>query len=240
MKVENFSNVSPICSWFGYALLLSDWLWFAILPLVWWCCLLLFHYFFFGSLSLTNFCFYSVSHVIGTSTKVDILGVDVDKYVDKYFTKEAKRKQKKGEGEFFEVEKEVHIHYFVHDWEAIAFAHLITSLGRLGNWSVFYGQCTTQWITDWLLMFTFSDFTVNVGKGGGWPENCWCPSCKKKLNQSRTWWIKCLQSWNSPPFKAYRLSWTAVSGRNCSAPPASCFGTSDASSCTALQPSPPP
>jgi len=42
------------------------------------------------------------------------LGVDVDKYVDKYFTKEAKRKQKKGEGEFFEVEKEVHIHYFVH------------------------------------------------------------------------------------------------------------------------------
>ncbi|KAK7279102.1 hypothetical protein RJT34_24146 [Clitoria ternatea] len=46
------------------------------------------------------------SYVIGTSTKVDISGVSLDKFDDKYFTKEAKKKTKKGEGEFFEAEKE--------------------------------------------------------------------------------------------------------------------------------------
>ncbi|KAK7323260.1 hypothetical protein VNO77_26725 [Canavalia gladiata] len=46
------------------------------------------------------------SYVIGTSTKVDIAGVNVDKFDDKYFAKEAKQKKKKGEGEFFEAEKE--------------------------------------------------------------------------------------------------------------------------------------
>lgn len=48
------------------------------------------------------------SYVIGTSTKIDISGVNVDKYDDKYFKKEAKKKKKKTEGEFFETEKEVH------------------------------------------------------------------------------------------------------------------------------------
>lgn len=47
------------------------------------------------------------SYVIGTSTKVDISGVNVDKFDDKYFKKEAKKKKKKTEGEFFETEKEV-------------------------------------------------------------------------------------------------------------------------------------
>ncbi|RZB66497.1 60S ribosomal protein L6 isoform B [Glycine soja] len=47
------------------------------------------------------------SYVIGTSTKVDISGVNVDKFDDKYFAKEAKKKKTKGEGEFFEAEKEV-------------------------------------------------------------------------------------------------------------------------------------
>ncbi|KAH7674091.1 large subunit ribosomal protein L6e protein [Dioscorea alata] len=46
------------------------------------------------------------SYVIGTSTKVDISGVNVDKFDDKYFKKEAKKKKKKTEGEFFETEKE--------------------------------------------------------------------------------------------------------------------------------------
>ncbi|XP_058073515.1 large ribosomal subunit protein eL6-like [Magnolia sinica] len=46
------------------------------------------------------------AYVIATSTKVDISGVDVQKYDDKYFAKETKRKKKKGEGEFFEAEKE--------------------------------------------------------------------------------------------------------------------------------------
>ncbi|KAH1237263.1 60S ribosomal protein L6 [Glycine max] len=46
------------------------------------------------------------SYVIGTSTKVDISDVNVDKFDDKYFAKEAKKKKTKGEGEFFEAEKE--------------------------------------------------------------------------------------------------------------------------------------
>jgi len=47
------------------------------------------------------------SYVIGTSTKVDISGVNVDRFDDKYFAKDAKKKKTKGEGEFFEAEKEV-------------------------------------------------------------------------------------------------------------------------------------
>jgi len=47
------------------------------------------------------------SYVIGTSTKVDISGVNVDKFDDKYFAKDAKKKKTKGEGEFFGAEKEV-------------------------------------------------------------------------------------------------------------------------------------
>ncbi|XP_009772155.1 large ribosomal subunit protein eL6-like [Nicotiana sylvestris] len=46
------------------------------------------------------------AYVIGTSTKVDISGVNVEKIDDKYFAKQAEKKQKKGEGEFFEDKKE--------------------------------------------------------------------------------------------------------------------------------------
>ncbi|KAF7824513.1 60S ribosomal protein l6-like [Senna tora] len=46
------------------------------------------------------------SYVIGTSTKVDVSGVNVDKFDDKYFAKPAEKKKKKTEGEFFEAEKE--------------------------------------------------------------------------------------------------------------------------------------
>ncbi|KAK4755984.1 hypothetical protein SAY87_009741 [Trapa incisa] len=46
------------------------------------------------------------SYVIATSTKVDISGVSVEKFDDKYFSQKAeKKKKKKGEGEFFESEK---------------------------------------------------------------------------------------------------------------------------------------
>jgi hypothetical protein len=45
--------------------------------------------------------------MIATSTKVDISGANVDKFDDKYFAKETQKKKKKGEGEFFEAEKEV-------------------------------------------------------------------------------------------------------------------------------------
>ena len=47
------------------------------------------------------------SYVIGTSTKVDISGMNVEKFDDKYFAKESEKKKKKGEGEFFEADKEV-------------------------------------------------------------------------------------------------------------------------------------
>ncbi|KAL0923259.1 hypothetical protein M5K25_007308 [Dendrobium thyrsiflorum] len=46
------------------------------------------------------------AYVIGTSTKVDISGVNVDKFTDKFFCKEKERKMKKTEGEFFEADKE--------------------------------------------------------------------------------------------------------------------------------------
>jgi large subunit ribosomal protein L6e len=47
------------------------------------------------------------TYVIGTSTKVDISGVNVEKFDDKYFAKEEKKRTKKSEGEFFEADKEV-------------------------------------------------------------------------------------------------------------------------------------
>ena len=47
------------------------------------------------------------SYVIATSTKVDIAGLNVEKFDDKYFSKKVEKKKKKGEGEFFEAEKEV-------------------------------------------------------------------------------------------------------------------------------------
>ncbi|XP_057950833.1 large ribosomal subunit protein eL6-like [Malania oleifera] len=48
----------------------------------------------------------SQSYVIATSTKVGISGVNVEKFNDKYFAKQAEKKKKKGESEFFEAEKE--------------------------------------------------------------------------------------------------------------------------------------
>ncbi|GER37852.1 60S ribosomal protein L6 [Striga asiatica] len=46
------------------------------------------------------------AYVIGTSTKVDISGVNVDKFDDKYFAKQVEKKKKKGETEFFEADKQ--------------------------------------------------------------------------------------------------------------------------------------
>nr|XP_043632627.1 60S ribosomal protein L6 [Erigeron canadensis] len=46
------------------------------------------------------------SYVIATSTKIDIAGVNAEKFDDKYFGKKVEKKKKKGEGEFFEAEKE--------------------------------------------------------------------------------------------------------------------------------------
>ncbi|KAL6498447.1 60S ribosomal protein L6 [Orobanche hederae] len=46
------------------------------------------------------------AYVIGTSTKVDISGVKLDKFDDKYFAKQVEKKKKKGEDEFFGAEKE--------------------------------------------------------------------------------------------------------------------------------------
>ncbi|CAA0827774.1 60S ribosomal protein L6-3 [Striga hermonthica] len=46
------------------------------------------------------------AYVIGTSTKVDISGVNVDKVDDTYFAKQVEKKKKKGESEFFEADKQ--------------------------------------------------------------------------------------------------------------------------------------
>ncbi|KAL1818114.1 hypothetical protein ACET3Z_020688 [Daucus carota] len=46
------------------------------------------------------------AYVIATSTKVNIDGVNVEKFDDTYFAKEVEKKNKKGEGEFFEAEKD--------------------------------------------------------------------------------------------------------------------------------------
>lgn len=53
------------------------------------------------------------SYVIGTSTKIDVSAVNVEKFDDKYFSKEVQTKKKKGEGEFFEAEKEVSLSIFL-------------------------------------------------------------------------------------------------------------------------------
>ncbi|GAA0171737.1 ribosomal protein [Lithospermum erythrorhizon] len=46
------------------------------------------------------------AYVIATSTKVDISSVNFDKFDDKYFAKKVEKKKTKGEGEFFEGDKE--------------------------------------------------------------------------------------------------------------------------------------
>ncbi|KAK2993625.1 hypothetical protein RJ640_028969 [Escallonia rubra] len=46
------------------------------------------------------------SYVIATSTKVDLCGVNVEKFDDKYFAKQVEKKKKKGEEGFFEGENE--------------------------------------------------------------------------------------------------------------------------------------
>uniref|UniRef100_A0ACD5Z1S2 Uncharacterized protein n=1 Tax=Avena sativa TaxID=4498 RepID=A0ACD5Z1S2_AVESA len=46
------------------------------------------------------------TYVIATSTKVDISGVKVEKFDDKYFARDKKTRAKKTEGELFETEKE--------------------------------------------------------------------------------------------------------------------------------------
>ena len=53
------------------------------------------------------------AYVIATSTKVDISAVSAEKFDDKYFTKEKKKKKNKGESEFFETEKVVCLHLFI-------------------------------------------------------------------------------------------------------------------------------
>lgn len=56
------------------------------------------------------------TYVIASSTKVDISGVSLDKFDDKYFAKQVEKKKKKGEGEFFEAEKEVCLLYATFKW----------------------------------------------------------------------------------------------------------------------------
>lgn len=72
------------------------------------------------------------TYVIATSTKVDISGVDVAKFDDKYFAREKKQKAKKTEGELFETEKEVGIQVaypLFHDfWHSFVLHAVLTVL----------------------------------------------------------------------------------------------------------------
>ncbi|KAL9249401.1 Large ribosomal subunit protein eL6-like protein [Drosera capensis] len=53
------------------------------------------------------------AYVIATSTKVDISGVNVEKFDDKYFSKKAdKKKNIKEEAEFFEAERKARLQFF--------------------------------------------------------------------------------------------------------------------------------
>lgn len=58
------------------------------------------------------------AYVIATCAKVDVSGVNAEKFDDKNFTKEKKKKNQKGESEFFEIGKEVYLHLSdaVDDW----------------------------------------------------------------------------------------------------------------------------
>ena len=63
--------------------------------------------------------------MIATSTKVEISGVNLEKFDDKYFAKEAEKKKKKGEGEFFEAEKEVCLSAFCLFYLILLFVYVL-------------------------------------------------------------------------------------------------------------------
>lgn len=65
-------------------------------------------------------------YVIATSTKVDISGVSLEKFDDKYFAKQVEKKKKKGEGEFFEAEKEVSLSDLA-SCDVLAFPYTMTN-----------------------------------------------------------------------------------------------------------------
>jgi hypothetical protein len=63
------------------------------------------------------------TYVIATSTKVDISGVNVEKFDDKYFAREKKQKKKKTEGELFDTEEVYIVLYSLHRTYATLFLH---------------------------------------------------------------------------------------------------------------------
>lgn len=71
------------------------------------------------------------SYVIGTSTKVDISRVNVEKFDDKYFAKEEEKKKEKGEGEFFEAEKEVNVVFWLHLFLSLSDLLLLLALASV-------------------------------------------------------------------------------------------------------------
>lgn len=89
------------------------------------------------------------SYVIATSTKVDISGVNIEKFDDKYFSKEVQKKKKKGEGEFFEAEKEVGgagLHFYVfHCFSCFLLAVLIFWFQLI----IVGEECSPGWEEGW-------------------------------------------------------------------------------------------
>lgn len=68
------------------------------------------------------------AYTIATSTKVDVSGVNVEKFDDKYFAKEKKKTKKKGETEFFDTDKEVVKYLVMFDCSLVLLFELLLTL----------------------------------------------------------------------------------------------------------------
>ncbi|EEE61175.1 hypothetical protein OsJ_15159 [Oryza sativa Japonica Group] len=80
-------------------------------------------------------------YVIATSTKVDISGVNVEKFDDKYFSRDKKQKAKKTEGELFETEKEAtkNLPEFKKEDQKVVDAELIKAIEAVPDLKTYLG-----------------------------------------------------------------------------------------------------
>ncbi|XP_028950564.2 large ribosomal subunit protein eL6-like isoform X1 [Malus domestica] len=109
------------------------------------------------------------SYVIATSTKVDISGLNVEKFDDKYFAKEVEKKKKKGEGEFFEAEKELDLFFYM----------LMASMSVIGE---LHSLCQSFW---WKLFVV--SLLINISR----TTNCRRRMCSRKERKTirRVWML---------------------------------------------------
>lgn len=125
------------------------------------------------------------SYVIATSTKVDISGVNSEKFDDKYFSKEAQKKKKKSEGEFFEAEKEVGIAGFTPLSFILFVVYLFAVLIFWLQLIIIGEKCSPSWEEGWPESRGYTIDKVYWGGSGvegilgskifsqGWNETSW-------------------------------------------------------------------